>query len=313
MIVVIALNPAIDRTVILRSSFEYEAVNVVEETIVEVGGRGINIARAIRSLGGDCNVLGFCAGNNGRALKEKLTSLGIGHDFTEILGETRVNTQIIEDDGTQTKLNELGPKIEDGDYLRFLEKLKLYLSPENLIVLSGGIPHGMKESQYMKIVKTIKRTGAKMLVDTDGDTLRKVLEYKPYFIKPNSTELARVTGNPRTHDPEEALRNLQPLLEQGAQNVCASLGKSGAVFVFGDEKKPLYIVADAQEGNKSAVGSGDAMMGAIAHAHEQHMSNEELAKFAVSMGTATAKLPGTQVATMKDAFEVYEHIKVYTM
>ena len=43
------------------------------------------------------------------------------------------------------------------------------------------------------------------------------------------------------------------------------------------------------------------------------MSNEELAKFAVAMGTATAALPGTQMATMKDAYYVYENLKVYTM
>lgn len=312
MIVVISLNPAIDRTVILRSSLEYDTVNIIDKTLVEVGGRGINVARAIRSLGGDCNVLGFCAGNNGRSIKDRLTSLGIGHDFTEIPGESRANIQIIEEDGTQTKMHELGPDIKDGDFLRFLEKLKLYLSPENIIVLCGSRPNGMKEKQYMRIVKTIKKSGAKLLVDADGDTLRNVLDYEPDLIKPNATELAKLTGNPRTHDPEEAFRNLAPYTEQGAKNICASLGKDGAVFAFRGEK-PLYIVADAGEADKSTVGSGDAMMGALAHAFAQNMSYEEMAKFAVCMGTATAKLPGTQVATIKEMFEVYEHVKVYTM
>ena len=55
------------------------------------------------------------------------------------------------------------------------------------------------------------------------------------------------------------------------------------------------------------------MVGAIAHAYNQGMSHEEVAKFAVAMGTASAKLPGTQMASMKEAYEVYETIKVYTM
>ena len=111
MIVVISLNSAIDRTLVLKAAMEYEGVNYVEESYTSAGGRGINIARAIHSLGGRCNVLGFCAGNNGRTLKDTLTGLGIGHDFTEIAGETRVNTQVVDVDGTQTYFNETGPEI----------------------------------------------------------------------------------------------------------------------------------------------------------------------------------------------------------
>ncbi|MDO5549456.1 MAG: hexose kinase [Eubacteriales bacterium] len=316
MIVVISLNPAIDRTLVLGSAMEYEGVNYVKESYTAAGGRGVNIARAIHSLGGRCNVLGFCAGNNGRTLKDTLTSLAIGHDFTEIVGETRVNTQVVDTDGSQTHFNENGPEVTDADYLRFLEKLKLYLSPENLIVLAGRIPPGMKEKQYLRIVRTIKKSGAKLLIDSDGDTLKKVLPYKPDFIKPNSRELAAMTGQPRTFDPEKTLESIKPMIEgDEATNICASIGSKGAVFAFGQEV-PLYIVAseeDLARHNASAVGNGDAMLGAIAHAFEQNMSHEEMAKFAVAMGTATAALPGTEMATMKDAYYVYENLKVYTM
>lgn len=316
MIVVISLNSAIDRTLVLKSAMEYDGINYVQDSYTAAGGRGINIARAIHSLGGRCNVLGFCAGNNGRTLKDTLTGLGIGHDFTEIAGETRVNTQIVDVDGGQTYFNEHGPEMTDADYLRFLEKLKLYLAPENLIVLAGSIPPGMTEKQYLRIVKTIKKTGAKLLIDSDGNTLQKVMPYKPDFIKPNSRELSILTGQPRTLDPEETLQRIQPLIDgDEVANICASIGKNGAVFAF-DHEVPLYIVAsdeDLARRNPSAIGNGDAMLGAIAHAYEQNMSNEELAKFAVAMGTATAALPGTQMATMKDAYYVYENLKVYTM
>ncbi len=315
MIVVVSLNPAIDRTLTLGAAMEYEGINSVTDSITAAGGRGINIARAIHSLGGESCVLGFCAGNNGRTLKDTLTGLGIGHDFTDIAGETRVNTQIIDDNGIQTHFNEIGPTIEDGDYLRFLEKLKLYLQPENIVVLAGSIPPGMSEHSYLRIVKTVKKAGAKLIIDADGATLKKVIPYKPDFIKPNSRELAYLTGEERTFDPEKALEHMKPLMESGQiVDACASLGANGAVFVFGKET-PLYIVA--KEGpykhNKSAVGNGDAMLGAIAHGFQQGMSHEEIAKLSVAMGTATATLPGTLMATIKDAYEMYEYLKVYTM
>ena len=312
MIVTITLNPAIDRTLIVDEAIEFGAINSVVQSYVEVGGRGINVSRAIRALGGECVALGFTAGNNGRYLKNALTALGIHHDFTDVTGETRTNTQVVHPDGSHTDFNEPGTAVEDEDYLRFLEKLKLYLDPNNLFVLCGRIPPGMKEKQYLKIIKIIKKAGCSLLIDCDGDTMRSALPYKPDFIKPNSIELARLTGLPRTHDPEEAYAHAKPLLEQGAQTVCASLGPNGAIFL-NPEETPLYVVADAGPADKSAIGSGDAMVGAIAHAYNQGMSHEEVAKFAVAMGTASAKLPGTQMASMKEAYEVYETIKVYTM
>lgn len=312
MIVTITLNPAIDRTLIVDEPIEFGTVNVVSQSYVEVGGRGINVSRAIRALGGECLALGFTAGNNGRQLKNSLTALGIHHDFTDVTGETRTNTQIIHPDGSHTDFNEHGTTVEDEDYLRFLEKLKLYLDPKNLFVLCGRIPPGMKKKQYLKIVRTIKKSGSPLLIDCDGDTMRSVLPYQPDYIKPNTVELAKLTGLPRTHDPEEAFEHAKPLLEQGAHTICASLGPNGAIFL-NPEQTPLYIVADAGPAERSAVGSGDAMVGAIAHAYNQGMSHEEIAKFAVAMGTASAKLPGTQMATMKEAYEVYETIKVYTL
>ncbi len=312
MIITITLNPAIDRTLILDDEVELGAVNSVTKSYVEVGGRGINVSRAIRALGGESVAMGFTAGNNGREVKNALTALGIHHDFTDVTGETRVNIQVVHPDGSHTDFNEPGVAISDDDYLRFLERLQLYLEPNNMFILCGRIPPGMKKKQYLKIVKTIKKAGCQLLVDSNGETLKSILPYKPDIIKPNTTELAKMTGMPRTHDPEEALKRLAPLQAEGAQWICASLAQNGAIFAIPGEET-MYVVADAGPADKSAVGSGDAMVGAIAHALNQGMSNEEVAKFAVAMGTASAKLPSTQMATMKDTFKVYETIKVYTM
>ena len=146
MIITITLNPAIDRTLVLEAPVELSTVNSVVKSYVEVGGRGINVSRAIRAIGGECVALGFTAGNNGRALKNALTALGIMHDFTDVTGETRTNTQIVHPDGEHTDFNEPGTAVEEEDYLRFIEKLKTYLDPNNLFVLCGRIPPGMKES-----------------------------------------------------------------------------------------------------------------------------------------------------------------------
>ena len=314
MIVTITLNPAIDRTLILSDALEVGELNIVSESYVEIGGKGINVSRAIRSLGGQSEAMGFAAGANGRTLKEGLMSYGIHHDFIDIPGETRVNIQVVTPSGEHTDINEPGAKISDADYLRLIERIKRYLDPSNLFVISGRMPPGMSGKQYMKLIRIIKKKGCPLFVDCGGQLLSRVLEadYKPEFIKPNSTELAAATGRPKTKDPEEALIGAMELHQRGVRFVCASLGDNGAVFVCENEQ-PLYITTPLNLSTSSAVGSGDAMIGAIVHAYNQGMCYEEIAKFAVAMGTASARLPGSQMATMKEAFEIYETLQVYTM
>ncbi|MGN1031549.1 MAG: 1-phosphofructokinase family hexose kinase, partial [Butyricicoccaceae bacterium] len=216
--------------------------------------------------------------------------------------------------GEHTDFNALGPEISDADYLRLIDRIKLYLDPSNLFVLSGRMPPGMSEKQYLKLIRIIKKKGCPLFLDCSGQLLNRVLdtEYKPDFIKPNSTELAQATGRPKTKDPEKAYIGAKELLDRGVKFVCASLGDNGALFLA-EKQTPLYITSTLNHRRSSAVGSGDAMIGAIAHAYNQGMCFEEMAKFAVAMGTASAQLPGSQMATMKEAFEVYETLQVYTM
>lgn len=60
---------------------------------LEPGGKGINVSRAIKALGGSSIALGFSAGTNGRIMKDMLTAADIHHDFVDIAGQLRVNTR----------------------------------------------------------------------------------------------------------------------------------------------------------------------------------------------------------------------------
>lgn len=311
MIITITLNPAIDRTLTMESNFELGQVNRVTHSYVEAGGKGINVSRAIKALGGESVALGFSAGSNGRFLKDTLTSMNIHHDFVDVPGQTRVNIQIIDVNGVHTDINEPGAPVSDGDYLRFLDRVQLYLSEENIFVLSGRTPPGLPEKSYLKLCRIIKDAGCPLIVDADGDRLLGALKYKPDFIKPNKSELYAATGIKVT-TPESALEGAYKLLELGAQAVCVSMAHEGAVFVS-QNQKPIYVKADVDAVADSAVGTGDAMVGALASAMNQHMSFDEMAKLSVSMGTASAQLPGTKMANMKRMFEVYETTKIYCM
>lgn len=140
MIITITLNPAIDRTLRIEQPLQVNTLNRASSTSVEPGGKGINVSRAVKALGGKSVALGFSAGSNGRAMKDALTSMDIHHDFVDVPGNTRVNFLIIDQDGNHTEINEPGFKILDSDFLRFLERVDQYLDDENIFVISGSVP-----------------------------------------------------------------------------------------------------------------------------------------------------------------------------
>ncbi|MFR4972003.1 MAG: 1-phosphofructokinase family hexose kinase [Butyricicoccus pullicaecorum] len=241
MIITITLNPAMDRTLRIEHPLQPNKLNRAASTSVEPGGKGINVSRAVKALGGESVALGFSAGSNGRAMKDALTSVDIHHDFVDVPGNTRVNVQIIDLDGNHTEINEPGFKISDGDFLRFLERVEHYLDNNNIFVISGSVPPGFPLVNFIELIKTIKKAGCRLIVDEAGDLMREALKFEPDFVKPNIFELAELVGDEPTADPDQVVHSARKLLDMGAQAVCVSMGAEGALFASKNEPEVLYV------------------------------------------------------------------------
>ncbi len=313
MIITITLNPALDRTMRIDRPLVPCKLNRAIGSMVEPGGKGINVSCAIKALGGMSVALGFSAGSNGRILKDALTSSDIHHDFVDVPGETRVNIQVIDASGDHTEINEPGSKISDSDYLRFLDRMDHYLQPENIFVITGSTPPEFSVDNYIKICKKIKQAGCRLIIDASGELLLAALKLDPDFVKPNVYELAEATGDPFSTDPEVIVHSARKLLDMGARAVCVSMAQEGALFVSKDEAEALFVTTNPKIYDCGSVGTGDAMVGAIANSMQNGLSFCELAKYTVATGRACARLAGTEMATLKRVFEVYETLQVYTV
>lgn len=313
MIVTITLNPAIDRTLRIDKPLQPSTLNRAVNSHVEPGGKGINVSRAIKAIGGESVALGFSAGTNGRSLKDALTSMDIHHDFVDVPGQTRVNIQIIDSGGEHTEINEPGDKIADGDFLRFLERVDSYLDPENIFVLSGSTPPGFSLKNYGKLCRIIKRAGCRLIVDAAGEWLLEALKHNPDCVKPNLFELAEAVGDQPSIDPEVVAVSARKMLEMGAETVCVSMGQEGAVYVSKHSPEALYANTNPKIAEEGAVGTGDSMVAALANGMRQDIKLDEIAKFSVAAGRACARLPGTEMATLKKVYEVYETVELYTI
>lgn len=313
MIITITLNTALDRTLRIDKPLVVGKLNRALSSYLEPGGKGINVSRAVKALGGESIALGFCAGANGRIMKDALTSADIHHDFVDIAGQTRVNTQIIDAQGGHTEVNEPGTKIEDADFLRLIDRMENYLDAGNIFVLAGSCPPDFPLKNYLKICKTIKRAGCKLIIDAEGELLKAALDCEPDFVKPNIFELAEAVGDKPSADPEQVVVSARKMLALGARAVCVSMAQEGALLVSQDESEALYVNCNPKIYDEGSVGTGDAMVGAIANSLSKGLKFDEMARFAVATARASSRLAGTEMATLKKVYEVYETTEVYVV
>ncbi len=308
MIVTVTLNPAIDRTLVVKNLVT-GGLNRTVYSRLDAGGKGINVSKAISALGGESIACGVLGGKNGRYIRDTLTSMGIQHDFVEVPGETRTNIKIVTEAGVHTDINEPGSGVTESDFRRFTDRLNGYIRRGNMIVISGRVPPNLPVELYAGLCKSVTEANIPLIVDADGAFLRAALPARPEIVKPNVTELEQATGE-KIDSPEAALRGARMLMEGGARMVAASLGEMGAVFV--SRTRAVFVQAPAVQA-VGPVGAGDAMVGALALAMEQKMRFEQAARYAVAAGTASITMPGTRMAPLKTVLEIYEKVKAVNL
>ena len=86
-IATVTLNPAIDKTVSVPG-FAIGATNLATVERVDPGGKGVNVAKALRRFGCPVTVLGFLAGANGHVISDALANWNIVTDFVKVPGLT---------------------------------------------------------------------------------------------------------------------------------------------------------------------------------------------------------------------------------
>jgi 1-phosphofructokinase len=178
MIITVTMNPAIDKTVDLEQMV-HGGLNRVKNVIMDAGGKGINVSKTIKELGGETIAAGFVGGSGGLLIKKVLQEMGIRSDFVEIKNEIRTNLKVVEADGNVTEFNEAGPLVSQEELEELTQKLLNYANEDALFVLAGSIPGGISKTVYQTLTRKLKERGAKVFVDADGELFIHSLEAGP--------------------------------------------------------------------------------------------------------------------------------------
>lgn len=303
-IITLTLNPSLDKSTHFTGLVAEQKIRC-EKPRYDAGGGGINVSKAIAKLGGNSLCIHTSGGSAGKMLEELIQKEGIENKVIPTQNWTRENFIAFENT-TKAQYrfgfpgNEL-LEIEKETVIEIIKKIKA-----DYLVLSGSLNEGLPADFYQKISETAKASGIKVIVDTSGEPLRKVLEKGVYLIKPNIGELAKLIGVERLALPEVE-KAAKTLIEKGsAEVVVVSLGAEGAILVSKD--KTEFVNAPKAE-KKSTVGAGDSMVGGMVWALSQNKSLKEVIQWGVCCGTAATMNEGTQLFKKEDAEKLFEGLQ----
>lgn len=293
MIYTVTLNPALDKTVEILS-LTVGAVNRITGMRMDPGGKGINVSKVIRELGGESTAVGVLGGSAGRMICAALEDMGIKTGFRFSEGETRTNLKVIDPvSHTNTDINEPGSAVPEEVLNGLLGELLNGLGRGDIVVISGSLPKGAAKDTYGIWVKACKKTGAKVFLDVDGELLGAGVRESPYLIKPNEHELSVLMGS-RLRSPEELSLAAHSLMRQyDIAKIVVSMGEAGALYVT--ERETIYAEG-LKVPVKSTVGAGDSVVAALAVSEEAGGSLEDAVRLSAACGAASVMCSGTQAA-----------------
>jgi tagatose 6-phosphate kinase len=296
MILCLNLNAAIDKTIVV-SSFEINKIHRPESVLALAGGKGCNVARALKTFREVPVVSGWVGGFAGQFIETGLHHEGIQTDFVHTDFESRTCTSILDRaKQTMTELYEMGEQIPQEKIEELQTRIQATIGNYKAVTLSGSLPPGVPSDFYAGMIKVAREADVLTFLDTSGEALCKGVEAGPFFVKPNEAE-ARVLLGLGPGEPFDFHQGAAEISKKYDTNVLLSLGASGAIVAKGQE---TFSVRNPIVEAKSAVGSGDCMLAGLTYGVLHGFSFEESIVCGVAAGTANTLTIGAGQFKMQD-------------
>lgn len=304
-IVTLTMNPAVDESTSVPYVLPDRKLRCQAPTY-EPGGGGINVARAIRKLGGDALACFPEAGPAGELLKRLLDAEGVRYTPMHVTGWTRENINVLEEvSGRQFRFCMPGAALGDHEWPIFLDWVRQLRPSPDFLVASGSLPPGAPVDFYARLAAAGRQMGSRVVLDTSGAPLASAVEEGVYLLKPSLHEFQALVGE---HDGDEShLASLAAMaVKRGwCEIIVLSLGAGGALWVTASERERLASPAVRV---KSSVGAGDSMVGGIVLSLAQGRALGEAVRFGVAAGAAAVMNPGTELCRREDVQRLYPQV-----
>ncbi|HYX83553.1 MAG TPA: 1-phosphofructokinase family hexose kinase [Gaiellales bacterium] len=295
MILTVTLNAAVDKTLTV-ANLQLGHRHRAQQGLVMAGGKGINVARALKRLGEPVIATGLSGGHNGARILDAITDEGILNDFVRIRGESRTSTVVIDPTSpVQTEIYEYGPEVGADELALVVEKLRYLAGAVTTVILAGSLPRKVPTAFYADVVRDLAKRKVRTVVDCDGEPLRKALAAEPSIVSSDQREAEALVGHEFQTD-EDFQHGLIEIAGMGAANVLITL-KTGCYALLRSTRNRdrLYRAWIPRVESASSVGSGDALLAGFLSALVRERAPEDCLRLALGCGAANAQEVGAGV------------------
>ena len=306
-IVTITFSPCIDKSTSVASLVPEKKLHCSTPKL-EPGGGGINIARAIKKLGGESIAIFPSGGYTGKYFNHLLEKENIPSVIIETNNETRENIIVFDESSTnQYRFGMPGTALNESEWKQCLTAVE-EINDIEFIIASGSLPPGVPSNIYAQLARIAKNKNAKFVVDTSGEALKQAVEEGVYLLKPNLGELCSLAGKAtlQTMEVKDVARAI--IEKEKCEVMMVSMGADGAMLVTKDMAE---IIIAPTVIRKSTVGAGDSMLAGIIFYLSKGRGIVEAAQYGVACGTAATLNTGTELCKKEDADKLYEMIRKY--
>jgi 1-phosphofructokinase family hexose kinase len=302
MILTVTVNAAVDKTLTV-ANLQLGHRHRAQQGLLLPGGKGINVARALKRLGDPVIATGLAGGRTGIQIVDGLSQEGILNDFVRIACESRTSTAIVDPtSGLQTEINEYGPEVTPDEIATLVEKVRYLCGAVTAVVFAGSLPRKVDTGFYAEVIRDMARRRVRTVIDAEGEPLRLALAAEPSVISPNQREAEALVGHEFQTD-EDFQNALLELKDMGAGSVVITL-KTGCYALLSSGSRGgrhrMYRAWIPRVEAVSSVGSGDAFLAGLVSAQQAERKDPDCLRHGLAVGAANTQAVGAGVFDPRD-------------
>jgi 1-phosphofructokinase family hexose kinase len=310
VIITVTLNAAIDKSLSVPN-FRLGRRHRTVEQLTMAGGKGVNVARTLKTLDMPVIATGFAGGPTGTRIVEALTEESILNDFVRIREESRTNTAVVDPTtGEQTEINERGPAVTAKELELFRDKLVYLARGAEIVVLAGSLPRAVEPDFYAGLIRDLRKLDVLVVVDTDGEPLRQAVRAEPDLVSPNVNEAEELVGH-EFNDEEDLVNGVRELERIGPRESVVTTLDGCLASLRGDDGATQLLRARIEPKEPLAtVGSGDAFLAGFVAARYARRPPEECLRFGVACGAESTQRLGAGLIDPREVERLVTEVDV---
>ena len=309
MIITVTLNTALDKTLEVPNFTPGRRHRTVDQRTMP-GGKGVNIARAIKRLGQPVIATGLAGGATGSRIVEALNDEAVLNSFVRIREESRTNTAVLDPTtGLHTEINERGPAISPQELDLFREKLMYLARGASICVFAGSLPWGVAPDIYADLIRYVRKLGVTTIIDTDGEPLRHAVRSEPEVVSPNELEAEELVGH-EFNDADDRASAVAEMVRLGPREAIMTVPDGCFAQVLDESGSPaLYRVSVEPLEARSPIGSGDAFLAGYVAARYAGRPVVDCLRFGVACGAESTQHIGAGILEPVKVDRIFDTVR----